>query len=219
MPLARPPSAAKPSLNRILLSAGTRLWRVHKKYRSCSDFKSVESDAHFGGGRFDSSPGDAYPYLYAAPEQQTALLETLVRAVPFNDKGSRLIRRAAITDQRISALEPVQDLNLIGLLTTADLAAACQDEWLVYSSPSDYPQTRRWAQWLRAQAPWAQGFVWPSRRDLGRRSLVLFGDRLPDRALRDALGGSVDLDDAAGAAWINTQLAPYRISVKPPLHR
>jgi hypothetical protein len=218
MPLAPPPSTANASPNSVLLGAGTRLWRVHKKSRNGADFKSVASDAHFGGGRFDSTASDPYPFLYAAPEQETALLETLVRSIPFSDKGQRLIRRAAIADYRISAFSSAQDLTMLSLLTTPDLAAACQDEWLVHASPPEYPQTRRWAEWLRFQAPWAQGFAWPSRRDLGRQTIVLFGDRCPGGALHFEPGSSVDLDDVDGAKWINTHLAPYRISVKPPPH-
>jgi hypothetical protein len=218
MPLAPPPSATA-SPQPVVLAAGTRLWRVHKRTRCGSEFKAVGSDPHFGGGRFDSTSADPYPYLYAASERQTALLETLVRGIPFNDRGGRLIRRAAIADFRISAFGLTQDLTMLSLLTTPDLAAACQDEWLVQAVPSDYPQTRRWAQWLRSQAPWAQGFVWPSRRDLGRQAFILFGDRSPSGVLCFEPGSSVVLDDAEGADWINTHLAPYRISVKPPSRR
>jgi hypothetical protein len=218
MPLAPPPGVTRTSPNSLVLTAGTLLWRVHKKYRSGSDFKLAGADAHFGGGRFDSTAADPYPYLYAAPEPQTALLETLVRGIPFNDRGSRLIRRAAITGYSISAFRPAHDLTLISLLSGPDLAAACQDEWLVQASPPDYPQTRRWAQWLRTQASWAQGLAWPSRRDLGQHAVVLFGDRCPD-GFRPEPGVSVELDDADGAKWINAQLLPYRISVRPPPRR
>jgi RES domain len=217
MPLSPPPANAGISPSPILLTARTQLWRVHKKHWPGADFKDVVSDPHFGGSRFDSTSADPYSYLYAAAEEQTALLETLVRGIPFNDRGARLIRRAAIADYRISALELAGDLTLISLLTTADLAAACQDEWLIHSSPADYPQTRRWAQWLRSQAPWAQGLAWPSARDLGRQSVVLFGDRCPADVLRAVPGTAVDLDDAGGAVWLNARLAPYRISVRPPL--
>jgi RES domain len=198
-----------------VLPARTQLWRVHGKHRSCTEFKAVTADRYFGGSRFDSTPDDPYPYLYAARDQQTALLESLVRGIPFNDKGERLIRRVAVSDLRISALVTTADLTLISLLTTADLAAACQDEWLVQTPASEYPQTRRWAQWLRAQAPWAQGLVWPSVRDVGGRALVLFGDRCGADALQALPGAGVNLDDVAGAEWLNQRLAPYRISIRP----
>ena len=219
MPLSSPPASATVTPHRIRVPAGAHLWRVHRKHRTAADFKSVESDAVFGGGRFDSTADDRYSYLYAAHEPHTALLETLVRGIPFNDAGSRLIRRAAIADYRISALEPTRDLVLISLFSTADLAAVCQDGWLIHSPPSDYPQTRRWGHWLRSQAAWAQGLAWPSGRDIGRQAVILFGDRCRDGALCPVQRTEQDLDDAAGARWLNEQLAPYRISVRLPARR
>lgn len=216
MPLAPPPVTATASPVRVPLPAGTRLWRVHKQSHSGIDFNPVMSDALFGGGRFDSTSSDPYPYLYAAPEQQTALLETLARAIPFDESGERWMRRAAIGGYRISALEPAGDLALVSLLTTPHLVAACQDEWLVQAPQAEYPQTRHWGHWLRSQAPWAQGFAWPSRRNIGCTSFVLFGDRHLDGVLRSVPGTALDLDDAAGASWLNDQLRPYRISVRPP---
>src|ERR1022692_842544 len=217
MPPFPPPSDGNASPASLVLSTRTRLWRVHRKRWPSSAFKSGGSDPHFGGGRFDGTRDDPYSYLYAAPEEQTALLETLARGLAFNHNGERLIRRASVTDYRISAFESTQDLTLISLLTTADLAAACQDEWLIHCPAAEYAQTRRWGQWLRSQADWAQGFVWPSDRNLGGRNLILFGDRCPDAALGIVEGTAVDLDDADGARWLNSQLAPFRISVRPPV--
>ncbi|MFE9102373.1 RES family NAD+ phosphorylase [Actinomadura geliboluensis] len=217
MPFTAPPTAARTTPNRAVLPAGTRLWRVHRGTRAPGDFKPVPADPHFGGGRFDSIPGDdEYPYLYAAPDPRTALLETLVRSIPFDDRGVRYLRRAALAGMVISAVESTSDLALISLLTSADLAAACQDEWLIHAEPHEYPQTRRWARWLRGHAPWGQGLLWPSRRDIGRPSAMLFGDRVDPGGLAPVPGPAVALDDAAGARWLNEQLAPYRIRVKPP---
>lgn len=219
MPLAAPPTSVSTTPSRFALSAGTRLWRVHKRYRSGTEFKAIKADRHFGGSRFDGTPDDPYPYLYAAPLEQTALLETLARGIPFDQKGWRLIRRAMIDGYQITGIELVADLTLISLLTTADLAAACQDSWLIHSPPSDYPQTRRWGHWLRSQAAWAQGFIWASDRDIGGRNVVLFGDRCPAASLRVLPESVVDLDDQAGAQWLSRQLAPFRISVRAPTRR
>src|SRR5579859_4196214 len=155
MPLAQPPAAAKISPRPARLAAGTCLWRVHRRCWSGTDFKEVTPDPHFGGSRFDSTPEDPFPYLYAALEAHTALLETLVRGIPFDNAGKRTIRRTAVQGRRLTAFEATQDLMLISLLTTADLARACQDEWLTQTRPAEYPQTRRWGQWLRSHTPWA----------------------------------------------------------------
>jgi hypothetical protein len=217
MPLARPPAAPRMPPASAVLAAGTRLWRVHPRTFSGAAFNDVRSDPHFGGNRFDSTPDDPFPYLYAALDPQTALLETLVRGIPFDDKGKRMIRRAAVRELRVTAIELRTPLRLISLLTTTDLARACQDEWLTSTQPAEYPQTRRWCQWLRSRAPWAQGMIWPSARSLGSQSLVLFGDRIPVPALRVVPGAAVELDSADGATWLNQLLQPYLISVRPPV--
>jgi hypothetical protein len=216
MPLARPPTVAKTPAACVVLTAGTRLWRVHPRTWSGAEFNDVRSDPYFGGNRFDSTPDDPFHYLYAAVDPQTAVLETLVRGIPFDDKGKRMIRRSAVRDMRITAIELSQELKLISLLTTADLARVCQDEWLTSTHPAEYPQTRRWCQWLRSRSGWAQGMIWRSARSLDSQSLVLFGDRTPDPAVRVIQGSTIELDSADGAAWLNRLMQPYLISVRPP---
>lgn len=211
-----PPPSSPVAPHRAVLPADTVLWRVHRQTRPVMAFNPVAVDPLFGGGRFDATSADSYPYLYAAPEVETALLETLVRGIPFDEKGRRHIRRVAIKGMRVSALRPGRDLTLVALRTHVDLAAVCQDEWLVHADPDSYPQTRHWAHWLRAQAPWADGFVWPSRRDLGRESVILFGDRCAAGELREVPGSAVDLDDRDGADWLNRRLDPYNIRLRPP---
>jgi hypothetical protein len=216
MPLARPPATPKMPPASVVLTGGTRLWRVHPRTWSGAEFNDVRSDPHFGGNRFDSTPDDPFHYLYAALDPQTALLETLVRGIPFDDKGKRIIRRSAVRELRVTAIELRRDLKLISLLTTTDLARACQDEWLTSTQPAEYPQTRRWCQWLRSRSGWAQGMIWRSARSLDSESLMLFGDRIPVLALRVIPGTTIDLDSVDGAAWLNRLMQPYMISVRPP---
>jgi hypothetical protein len=217
MPPARPPVTAKASPVATSVPAGTVLWRVHRRSRSSCQFKELKTDQVFGGGRFDSTENDLYGFLYAATDPDTALLETLVRGIPFDDDGWRRIRRVTVAKQRLSPLVTARDLTLVSLLTAADLAAVRQDEWLIQADPPAYPQTRRWGHWLRSQADWADGFVWPSRRNPGHQAFVLFHDRCHDDSLRETgPGRAIDLDDAAGAGWLNAQLASYRVWVSCP---
>lgn len=218
MPPFPPPVAAAAPPIPALLAAGTVLWRVHLRGRGAGEFTTVASDEAFGGGRFDSTGLDRYPYLYAATEQDTALLETLVRSLPFDRNGWRRIRRVTIIGQRLSPVLTARDLRLISLMSATDLAAVSQDEWLVQAEPSAYPQTRHWAHWLRRQADWADGLIWPSRRNIGHPAIILFGDRCAAAALRSAPGG-FDLDDRAGADRLNDKLARYRVRVSLPMGR
>jgi RES domain len=215
MPRAEPPSSspAKPVL--VPVPAGAQLWRVHPRDYAAAQFNTQLASDLFDGGRFDGTVADPFPFLYAGAEQQTALLETLVRGIPFDEHGRRLIRRVTVAGRCISLLRVTRTLRLVSLLSTEHLAAACQDEWLVQADPLDYPQTRRWASWLRGQAGTADGIVWPSRRNLGHQAFVLFGDRCAD-ALEVAREPAVDLDDADGATWLNDMLAPCRIGIRQP---
>jgi hypothetical protein len=215
MPPVPPPASADVALHLTTLSAGSVLWRLHPASYPATSFKTKPTDNPMLGGRFDGTPADPYPFLYAAPEPQTAVLETLVRNVPFGDDGHRWIKRVAIDGRRVSAVQVTRDLTMVSLLTHADLAAACQDEWLVQADPPDYPSTRYWGSWLRTKAPSADGFVWPSRRNLGHRALILFS-RWGEESLTMAGEPAVDLDGDAGAAWLNDLLGPFRIQVAPP---
>jgi hypothetical protein len=216
MPFGRPPDNYPGEPNRYRLPEGSQLWRVQDQRRGAAEFKRVPADKHFGGGRFDATDDDPYPYLYAAVTATTALAETLVRSLPFGRGRQRILPRKAVAGRRLCLLEVTAELRLVSLLTHADLSAVKQDEWLVQSDPRDYAFTRRWAHWLRSQAPWAQGLIWSSRRDLGEQSVVLFGDRCPDQALRAVSPDCQDLDDLAGAASLNALLAPYRVQIRPP---
>ena len=216
MPLSPPPATAAASPAAITLPAGTQLWRVHRTYRQVTDFSNDRSDEVFGGGRFDSTDSEPYPFLYAAFDEETAVLETLARGLPFNQHGYRWLRRRAVAQYQISGLLVERDLMLVSLVSHEALAAACQDEWLIQAGPAEYPQTRRWGHWLRRQAQWAHGIRWPSARHLGHHSVVLFGDRCPDGALAAKPGETVVLDDHAGADWLNRRLHRYRIRIRPP---
>jgi hypothetical protein len=219
MPKVPPPRRCSGTPCRQILPAGTQLHRVHLRKLAAAEFSPLVADTLFGGGRFDPVPGDEYPYLYAGVSVRTALAEVLLRDLPFNDQGGRILPRAAVQSRQLSSVELGADLTLLTLTSSVELAAVCQDEWLIHAGPPDYPQTRCWARWLRQKAPWAHGLLWPSKRDLGGKAVLLFGDRCGPGDLRPGPTPPVDLDDQAGARWLNDTLAGYRTVVRPPLTR
>jgi hypothetical protein len=219
MPASPPPTRYRGTPCRQVIPAGTRLHRVHQRHWPATAFSPLVSDVLFGGGRFDPTEADEFPYLYAAFSERTALAEVLLRSVPFNERGTRILPRAAVRDRQLSGIQLTAEVTLLALTTSTELAAVSQDEWLVQAGPRDYPQTRRWAQWLRRQAPWAQGLVWPSRRDLGERVVILFGDRCAPAEPRPPAAPPVDLDDSHGVKWLNDILADYRVTIRPPADR
>lgn len=216
MPPTGPPTRYKGTPCTYTLPAGTVLHRVHGRDRLAAGFNPAVADMHFGGGRFDPTIEDKYPYLYAASTERTALAEALLRSLPFNESGIRILPRAMVKGRRISAMVVAAEMRLLALLTTTHLAAVGQDEWLVHADPPEYGKTRRWAHWLRQQAPSAHGMIWPSKRDLGEKALILFGDRCQPDHLRPASLPSYDLDDRAGTEWLKDMLADYRVTIFPP---
>jgi hypothetical protein len=217
MPPYPPPKDFTPDPHLFTLRRGTRLWRVHRQCYEPGAFNTRPSDDNFDGGRFDGTETHPYSFLYAGLNAPTALHESFLRGLRFDDKGVRQIVRSQVADRCASALRVRQDLTLVSLLTDEALTAIAQDQWLINAAAAEYHMTRRWAGWIRDQVPTAAGLAWPSLRRLGNTSIVLFGDRCdPTDTLFDA-GTRVDLTGDTGARWINRLLAPARARIPLPL--
>ena len=224
MPPVEPPARFNGTPSRYVLRRGTCLWRVHSASRGAQSFNPRLVNSLFGGARFDATGDDPYPYFYAALDETTALAEVLLRDLVPDETGMRAVSRTTVNGRQLSGLVLTHDLQLVSLLTGKDLAAIGQDAWLVSASPSQYPQTRAWAHWLRGEAKWAHGFVWSSRRDPGSLAVILFGDRCaadfgldyPAVLLHEVPELAVILDDTDGAVWLNQLLEPYRAAIAPP---
>lgn len=223
MPRAEPPARYDRAPHQYRLWRGVRLWRIHAQKHPASVFRRNPSDQIWNGGRFDATGADQYPCLYAGLSEDTALAEALLRDVAPDERGYRVVPYAAVEGKRIACLALLEQLTLVSLIDAADLGAVGQDSWLVDSPSADYPYTRAWAHWLRRQAPWAHGLIWDSKRDRGRRALVLFGDRLArdfggefERTLFQEVALPVgNLDDGTGAAWANQRLLRYGAVLSP----
>jgi hypothetical protein len=219
-----PPEAYSGNPNRFVLRRGTCLWRVHKISRQPWAFKPSPSSTLFGGGRFDATPEDEYPFYYAGLDEETALAEALFRDLPADERGLRVIPRATVSGRRFAGLIATADLTLIRLMDGVDLAAIGQDAWLLTATGSEYAQTRGWAHWLRAKADWAHGLAWSSQRNLGGTAIILFGDRCATTfgsdyehmLLHEVAPLAINLDDKAGVDWLNERLEPFRTAIVPP---
>ncbi|MEU9714248.1 RES family NAD+ phosphorylase [Streptomyces sp. NPDC047976] len=217
MPNYRPPAEPAGSPAKVTLAAGTPLYRVHSARRPGDAFNPVPAHCLYGGGRFDSTSCDRYGYLYAGLTPQAAVSESVLHSLPFDPSGAaRLVPRVAVTGRRLSALRLTESLDVVALVTGQDLAAVHQDSWLVQAEARDYPYTRDWAHWIRRHTdPWAQGFLWSSKREPGERALVLFADRCPPAVLAPTGEDPVDFTTEPGRRWLDQVLLPYHARLAP----
>jgi hypothetical protein len=225
MPSDIPPKGVQPEPRYVCLPAGSFLWRVTKPPPAPDDppaqspFRQLPDDPELydprWGGRFDPTPECPYPYCYAAFDDLTALCEVLLRDIAF-EAPLRYLPKRGVSGRRLAILETLMPLWLVSLVDAADLAAACQDSWLVHTE--DYRLTRRWAHWLRdSQAPDGNGpagIVWPSKRQPSGRAVLLFGDRCRD-AVAWSPFGERRLDDPDGIQWLNLRLSLLRTKLGP----
>ncbi len=212
-----PPSKYTGTPQLTVLPAGTVLSRIHLDAYPPTSFNPVEADLVFGGGRFDGTEADPYPYMYLGEGDATAVGETLLRDLEPRDNGVRFLPKAVWTGRRLSRVGVASDLKLITLVSSTDLGAVGADPWLVQCGPDDYAKTRAWARWLRTQVPDAAGIVWSSKRELGTRSFVLFGDRCPGGVVSPRpgpLAGDCTFDSPEGCDWLRQHLVPYRVAIR-----
>jgi hypothetical protein len=225
MPNDVPPKDITPQPRFFQLPAGSFLWRVTKQPGPTaggprSPFRTLPDEASYDerkSGRFDPTLECEYSYCYAALDDLTALCEVLLRDVGFT-APSRYLPKAEIASRRLALLETTKPLWLVSLADAADLAAVCQDSWLIHTGQADYRMTRRWAHWLRGSAapdghPPA-GLMWPAKREPGGRAVLLFGDRCGDTVVCSSFGERL-LDDEAGMKWLNLRLELLYTRVGP----
>ena len=218
-PRLDPPSHLQGDPYLCTLPQGSRLTRVHDSRFGVVEFNPNVTDSDRKGGRFDSVPSDPYAFLYGAVDDRTAVSESLLRDLPSDDFGFRLLPRAQIVGKKISWMTTTRDLALVSLRSGRDLGAIGQDTWLVQSTAEDYHVTRKWASAIRSWVPSAAGLTWRSRLEPEGFAFVFFEDRCPAEALVE-LGDGLPLDSserdlgtAAGAHYLNTLLMYYNVQV------
>lgn len=217
---SQPPNDFDGDPIRVQLPAGSVLTRVHSAAFKPDAFNPNPSDTHWGGGRFDGTSVDEFPYLYAASTDPAAVAEVLLRDLPSDESGARLLPAKATVGRRISWIELTTDLTMVSLRGGVDLAAVGQDTWLVHAEARDYGKTRRWASAIRTWAPDAAGLVWRSKREPDADVFVLFGDTCPPASIATKTHGvtlpATDnfLDAGKGRDYLLTILEKYRVTMR-----
>jgi hypothetical protein len=180
----------------ISLVKGTVLHRVHQSEYQADQFNSgVHGNARFSP--ICDQRGTAIPTLYGGTTMGCALMETVFHDVPHT-AGFKTFDKGKLTGQLHSAVEVQQELQLVDLASVPLRKMGVTRKQLIDTDKDQYPATRKWAEAIYRQCTQAQGLSWISRQDDSARAVVLFGDRIPEHALRPR-GSSRSLVDDADA--------------------
>lgn len=197
----------------------TTLFRIHDKNYPVTSFNPTLSHRYFGGGRFDATEDDPYPYMYLGTTLSVALSETLLRDLPDGPNPVRILPRSSYHDRKLSAVKVRDNLDVLSLRSNADLGAIRQDTWLTQAPGVEYAQTRHWCHWIRATFPYVAGVSWVSRRDPVGDAIILFGDRVGNSSLDISdhpdlpPSPSSDFSTRDGRAWLKQLVNPHGVTV------
>ncbi len=226
-PLAAPPASYSGTPCRRVVSAGRILTRIHSIDFGPTQFNPnfVSDESEGLGSRFDSTPDDPYPFLYAAAGDGTAVSEALLRYGERDDTGARILPRALIGEKMISWIEPQRDLELVDLSTGPCLGAIGADSALTTSTEEQYNMTRRWSAWIRQKTEddphSAQGLIWRSLREPAGYAFVFFEDRCPPEPFKIRTVGMPlpaagrRIDHGEGRDFLEKTLKDYNAALAP----
>lgn len=152
--------------------------RIHDGRFGATQF----NDTVRGDGRFsplvDPATGAIIPVLYAAATGRGAIAEILFHDAPMPSTGFIYDWERDRTGPLCISTLQLGRLRLVDLTTLGLRAAGLTVADLFGTERPDYPRTRRWALYLHASHPDAQGLRWMSARDNSTACVMLFGDRI-----------------------------------------
>lgn len=195
-PASTPALPGKLHVTLTSLVKGEVLHRVHQsKYLAEELNPGVQGNARFSP--IQDEHGNPIPTLYGGTTLDCALMETVFHDVPHS-AGFKSVDKGKLAGQVHSTVRIEQELQLVDLASVPLRKLGVTRKQLIDTEKDQYPATRKWAVAIHRRCPQAQGLSWISRQDDSARTVVLFGDRIPDAALR-AEGKSRSLLDDADA--------------------
>lgn len=176
----KPPATLHVTL--ITLSREQVLHRVHSDEYEGDQFNpGVKGNARFSPIR--TAKGDPIPTIYAADTFDAALMESVFHDVP-HAPGFKQFDKRKLEGQEHSKVQVTQDLKLADLTSKPLRKLGPTRKQLIDTEKDQYPKTREWAQAIHEQHLDIQGLYWTSRQDDSARSVMLFGDRVPEGTLQ-----------------------------------
>lgn len=141
-----------------------------------------------GNARFSpikNAAGEPIPTLYGGSSFACAAMESVFHDVPYAP-GLKTLDKAKLHGQVHSQLEALEELLLADFSSRALRKFGVARSQLIDTEKDQYPVTRQWAEAVHRDCPEAQGICWTSRQDDGALALIVFGDRLEERMLKQS---------------------------------
>ena len=156
--------------------SGGRIHRIHPDRFGATRF----NDSGTGNARFSpigDAAGSTIPTIYGGTTFECAAMETVFHDVPFAP-GLKTLGKSKLTGHAYSVVQPVRDLALADLSSTALRNLGLRRGDLIDTEKDQYPGTRLWAEAIHSTCPAVEGLCWVSRQDDRALAIVLFGDRV-----------------------------------------
>ena len=205
--LSGPPAVLNVSLT--TWPRGRPIHRVHLVRYAADGFNPGRN----GDARFSpivDASGAAVPTLYGGSTFDCAAMETVFHDVPFAP-GFKSFDKLKLVGQIHSVLLPATDLVLADLSNVALRKLGVPRAQLIDTEKDCYPETRKWAEAIHAQAAKIQGLCWTSRQDDRALAIILFGDRIVAKTLMPH--GSSRALPSDPSAYVELLLLADRIGV------
>ena len=160
------------------------LWRVYSEVFGPDGFNGTAN----GYARFSPlrrPDGTVVPTLYAGTTLDVALMETVLRDVPNPSIGFiQTLPAPSAEPRRVTELMLDRPLHMVDFSSIGLRRLGLARAEVIDCESANYGDTQALGAWVYAHTASAvHGIVWTSKQDDSAQAALLFGDRLPNRAL------------------------------------
>lgn len=172
-----PPPAPFPSVNRVVVPAGTVLHRIHSPRFGSDSFNPCQGrQTRFAP--LGAPGGPCIPTAYLAQSFECAAHETVFHEVP-HDALFKTVDADAVRELIYSTVIAARDLTFCTLFEPDLNRLGMTRRNLIDTLAVEYIRTAQWAIAIHDAHPDIDGLVWTSRRCDPERAYLMFGDRIP----------------------------------------
>ena len=184
--LPSPPDNLNTLVKRTQWIRSRPIHRVHHQQFAADAFNpGVKGNARFSPIR--DSAGRPIPTLYGGTSMACAAMETVFHDVPFAP-GLKTYDRSKLESQRYAVFEAQRDLLLADLSNVPLRKLGIGRSQLIDTEADHYPYTRTWATAIHEQCLDLDGLCWVSRQHDREIAVMLFGDCVDPKDIKQVEG-------------------------------